>query len=64
MIRAAKASLDADLAPSFERLKLDRLDPDAVHRGEVAYQGAGPLDELMPGVRFASYPSARRKISA
>jgi len=21
-----------------------RLDPDAVHRGEVAHQGAGPLD--------------------
>jgi hypothetical protein len=41
-----------------------RLDPDAVHRGEVAHQGAGPLDELLPDVRFASHPSARRKTAA
>jgi hypothetical protein len=41
-----------------------RLDPDDVHRGEVAHQGAGVLDELLPDVRFASHRSARRKTAA
>jgi len=41
-----------------------RKAPDFVHRGEVAHQSAGPLDQLLPDVRFASHPSARRKTAA
>jgi len=41
-----------------------RKAPDFVDRGEVAHQSAGPLDQLLPDVRFASHPSARRKTAA
>jgi hypothetical protein len=31
---------------------------------KFAHQGAGPLDEHLPDVRFASHPSARRQTAA